>query len=252
MVTGSNTTVMNITLPEAWSDLNDDQLRTVFRLFARDLTAAEIKTICLLRWNKMKVIGQTDRKGEYWVKAQKSLVRITARQMMNLTQPLNFIDEIPPFPVRYSKIGKHLPRQADFEGEPFEVYLYAENIFQGYLHTESMDLLKELVQVLYNSDRIRPDKATCIMAFYWFASLRNLMTNRFTHFYQPFDEVQPDNLLENVSLHKKLMDAVNAQIRALTGGDVTKEPYIMKMDTIRALTELDAKAYDAEQLKKQK
>ena len=241
---------MNIILPESWDKLKDEQLRLVFRLFARDLTSAEIKTICLIRWNKMKVIGQTDQRGEYWIRADKHLLRIKTRQIVSLTKPLDFLDEIPPKPVRFSKIGKYLPLEADFEGVPFEVYLYADNIFQGYLHTESMDLLKELVQILYESDRIKPDKASCIMAFYWFASLRNLMSHRFPNLYRPIEEVQPDNMLENVSLHKKLTDAVNAQIRALTGGDVTKEPFIMKMDTIRALTELDCKAWEAEQLKK--
>ena len=39
-------------------------------------------------------------------------------------------------------------------------------------------------------------------------------------------------------------------IRALTGGDITKEERIMKMDTWRALTELDAKAREAEELRK--
>lgn len=243
---------MNFDLPQSWSELTDDQMRTVYRLLARDLSAAEVKTLYLLRWNKIKVIGQTNKPGEYWVKVKRKLFTITARQLFTLTRPLDFMDEIPPVPVRVSRIGKYSPVSADFEGVPFEVYLYCDNLFQGYLHTESMDLLKELVQVLYNSERIKPDKATCIMAFYWFASLKAMMARRFKNFYQPIDDVTPDNMLENVTLHQKLTDAVNAQIRALTGGDVTKEPYIMKMDTIRALTELDCKAYDTEQLRKQK
>lgn len=37
------------------------------------------------------------------------------------------------------------------------------------------------------------------------------------------------------------MGAMNAQIRALTGGDVTKERAVLQMDCWRALTELDAK-----------
>ena len=243
---------MNINLPTSWEEMTDIQLKLVYRLFARDLSSPEVKTICLLRWNRLKVIGQTDKKSEYWIKAKGDLFKITARQMYNLTAPLNFLDEIPKFPVRFSRIGRHLPRTADFEGVPFEVYLYCDNLFQGYLHTESMEILAELVQALYDSERIKPDKATCIMAFFWFASLKALMARRFKNFYQPIDSVQPENMLEGSSLYKKLTDAVNAQIRALTGGDVTKEPYIMKMDTIRALTELDCKAYEADQLRKHK
>ena len=42
---------------------------------------------------------------------------------------------------------------------------------------------------------------------------------------------------------------MNNQIRALTEGDVTKENEILALDTWRALTELDAKAREAEEFK---
>ena len=45
-----------------------------------------------------------------------------------------------------------------------------------------------------------------------------------------------------------MTEAMNAQIRALTGGDITKEKQIEKSDVWRALTELDAKAREAEEL----
>ena len=49
-----------------------------------------------------------------------------------------------------------------------------------------------------------------------------------------------------VEEYNMLKDAVNAQIRALTKGDVTKEKEVLAIDTWRALTELDAlaKEYD--------
>jgi uncharacterized protein YbjQ (UPF0145 family) len=39
---------------------------------------------------------------------------------------------------------------------------------------------------------------------------------------------------------------MNAQIRALTGGDITKDEAVLSMDTWRALTELDTKAKEVE------
>ena len=41
---------------------------------------------------------------------------------------------------------------------------------------------------------------------------------------------------------------MNAQIRALTKGDVTKEAQILALDAMRALTELDALAREYEEL----
>jgi hypothetical protein len=37
--------VFNITLPTSWADLSDVQLLMVYGLFARDLSAAEVKTL---------------------------------------------------------------------------------------------------------------------------------------------------------------------------------------------------------------
>ena len=224
----------------------------MFRLIAQDRSAEEIKLLCLLRWNKIRVLTHTNSRGEYWVKFKRNVFKVSARQMVALTSTLDFIDEIPPRPVRLSHIGKHRPVEANFNGVSFEVYLYCDNLFQGYLHTENLDILKDMVKVLYDAEDIDPSKSECIMAFYWFASLKRLMAERFPHFYQPIDSVTPQDLLQSESLHQKLTNAVNAQIRALTNGDVTKENYVMKMDTIRALTELDAKAWEAEQIKKQK
>ena len=48
-----------------------------------------------------------------------------------------------------------------------------------------------------------------------------------------------------------LRTAMNAQIRVLTGGDITKEEAVLSMDTWRALTELDAKAKEVEDIKRQ-
>lgn len=50
------------------------------------------------------------------------------------------------------------------------------------------------------------------------------------------------------SLSRRLQDSMDAQIRALTKGDITKERDILNMDTWRALTELDALAREYEEI----
>jgi hypothetical protein len=49
---------------------------------------------------------------------------------------------------------------------------------------------------------------------------------------------------------QQLQDSMNTQIRALTGGDITKESLVLSMDCWRALVELEAKAKDYDELKK--
>ena len=42
------TKIFDIKLPTSWAELSDKQLMLVFELLARDLSAAEVKTFCLM------------------------------------------------------------------------------------------------------------------------------------------------------------------------------------------------------------
>lgn len=164
---------------------------------------------------------------------------------------LDYLDSFAPIPVRIAQIGKHHALPADFEKVPFEKYLYIENLFQGYLNTQSDELLLQMAQVLYASDHVKPSKAHLVGIFYWTASLKQYFASQFPNFYKPASNTD-SNLLGSgqADIYRQLRDSTNAMIRALTGGDITKEERILKMDTWRALTELDAKARDAEELRK--
>ncbi len=155
-------------------------------------------------------------------------------------------------PIRIARIDKHRALPADFEKVPFEQYLYVDNLFQGYLNTQQDELLLQMAQVLYASDHVKPSKAHLVGIFYWMASLKQYFAAQFSNFYKPASNSDDGNLLGNgkPDIYSQLRDSTNAMIRALTGGDITKEERILKMDTWRALTELDAKAREAEELRK--
>lgn len=244
--------VFNITLPTSWAELSDGQLHMVYSLFARDLSAAEVKTLCLMKWNGLKVLGQLPDK-RFLIKRENEEVILSTRQIQQATSVLDYLDSFAPMPVRISKIGKYHALPADFEKVPFEQYLYVENLFQGYLNTQSDELLLQMAQVLYVSDDVKPDKAQLVGIFYWMASLKQYFAGLFSNFYKPAEANSDGNLLgsRQSDLYNQLRESTNAMIRALTGGDITKEAAIMKMDTWRALTELDAKAREAEELGKQ-
>ena len=243
--------VFEITLPRSWAELTDGQLLTVYNLFAREISAAEVKTLCLMKWNKIRVITMLQ-PHRYLVKRGRQEAILSSAQIRAATDALDFLDSIPPHPVRISKIGRHRALPANFEEVPFEKYLYVENLFQGFLHTQDDDLLTQVAQILYDSEKLAPSKAEQVNTFYWVAALKQYFATQFPHFFQPVDNLEKDgDLLKSApSLYSRLRDATNAQIRALTGGDVTKETAILKMDTHRALTELDAKTREAEEMRK--
>lgn len=243
--------VFNISLPTSWAELTDKQLQMVYNLFARDLSAAEVKTLCLVKWNDLKVLSQLPDK-RFLIKRGKEVVPLSTRQIQQATSVLDFLDSFAPMPVRIARIGKYRALPADFEKVPFEQYLYVDNLFQGYLNTQSDELLQQMAQVLYGRDHIKPSKAHLVGIFYWMASLKQYFARLFPNFYKPASDNSNGNLLGNgqSDIYSQLHDSTNAMIRALTGGDITKEAAIMKMDTWRALTELDAKAREAEELRK--
>ena len=241
----------NISLPTSWAELTDKQLLMVFDLFSRDLSSAEVKTLCLMKWNHLKVLATLPRH-RFLIKRGKEQVVLRVRQIQQATSVLDFLDSFAPMPIRIARIGKHRALPADFEKVPFEQYLYVDNLFQGYLNTQQDELLLQMAQILYGSDHVKPSKAHLVGIFYWMASLKQYFASLFTNFYKPAPAKGEGNLMgsSQPDIYSQLRDCTNAMIRALTGGDITKEERILKMDTWRALTELDAKAKEAEELRK--
>ena len=242
--------VLNISLPTSWASLTDKQLLMVYGLFARDLSAPEVKTLCLMKWNKLEVLNEHPQ-NTFLVKRGKQTFNLTSSQIQAATSTLDFLDSFPPEPIRLSRIGCHRALPADFEGVPFEKFLYTDNLYAGFLHTQSDNLLLQIAQVLYNSDNIKPSQAQLVSVFYWFASLKQYFARLFPHFFQPMTADNGNLLGRSDNLFDKLRDSTNAQIRALTGGDITKEATIKQLDTWRAFTELDAQAREAEEYRKQ-
>lgn len=76
--------VFDLSLPTSWAELSDKMLRTVYTLFARDLSAAEVKTLCLMKWNKMTVLAQL-RNHKYLVKRNRSQVIVSSKQIQQAT-----------------------------------------------------------------------------------------------------------------------------------------------------------------------
>lgn len=242
--------VFNISLPTSWAELTDKQLLMVYSLFARDLSAAEVKTLCLMKWNHLEVLASLPHHRFLIKKKREHEVVLSSRQIQQATSVLDFLDTFAPIPVRILHIGKHRAMPADFEKVPFEQYLYVDNLFQGYLNTQQEELLLQMAQVLYASDHVKPTKVHLIGVFYWMASLKQYFARLFSNFYKPSSD--DGNLLGGgqSDIFRQLRDSTNTMIRALTGGDITKETTIMKMDTWRALTELDAKAREVEELRR--
>ena len=230
---------INFIVPQGWHELSDKQLRYVYQFIASEFATDEIKTLCLLQWTGTKVIGRQD-SGAYLLKKGKILFEVTPLTIAELLPHLAWLGSIPIVPVRISKINRQHALPADFSEVPFETFIICDNLYQGYLQTQDDNLLDQLGSTLYGkSMTFKPYER--INIFYWFAALKDSFANKNSDFFQPIsDAATGGNLLGSPSL--SVEDAMNAQIRALTKGDVTKEAEVLALDTHRALTELNAQA----------
>ena len=83
--------VFNISLPTSWDELSNKQLLMVYGLFARDLSAAEVKTLCLMKWNGLKVLASLPDK-RFLIKREKEPeVALSTRQIQQATSVLDFL-----------------------------------------------------------------------------------------------------------------------------------------------------------------
>ena len=249
--------VLDFRFPTAWQQLNQEQLRYVFMAITF-FPPAKAKTYIFMRFTGIR-IKKSLREGwlcTYRISWRKRLRFIMHDwQLCSFIRQLDYIEEPNGYPVRLDRIGGKYAVDAMLHGLSFEEYLICENHYQGYLYSQQAAQLKSMFDILY---RKKPGfKGMCsacfsgireyelMSVFLWWGSIKLYFSSMFPHFFQPFqrrdDAEQPEV--------PDLMGAMNAQIRALTGGDITKEKEVLQMDCWRALTELDAKAQEIQELK---
>ena len=240
----------NLSLPTEWKELNDEQQMYVWFLFSEGYTTATVMSFCLLRWSRIKVLAKQGTQ-KFLVSKGNDIGIIDAAEVAAAAKELAFLGELPPYPCRPECIGGHKALPADFVGVPLERFLCVENLFQGYLATKDAALLQQMAEVMYDAPGIRLSAAEEVGVFWWMASLKQLLQRRFTYFLRPAGEGQGGGESEDIgALGMRLQESMDAQIRALTKGDVTKEAEVLQLDTWRALTELNAQAKEYEDIRR--
>lgn len=239
-------------LPTGWAELTQKQLRFVYSLIAADYSLDEVKTLTLLKWNGCKVIARDN--GGFVLQKGKTVFSVKPIQITEATQSLDWLAELPPYPVRLERISRCQAVAADFQGVPFESYIIVENLYQGFLTTRNEEMLDEIGKVLYPKPSPLFTLHTPLSAmeriavFYWVASLKQMLARQFPDFFQPMPESGGNLLGGSPNIGAQLQECMDAQIRALTKGDITKESEILSLDTWRALTELNAQAREYRQI----
>lgn len=238
--------------PHAWSELSQRQLCYVLTVLTKRWTEWQMRTFLFSRLCGVKVLNE---KKNGWLcetkleNGKKQRFYLQDWQIQSFCKVFDYIFDGGGADNRLEFIGKYKAVDVELHGVAFANYLAADNFFQQFLQSDktSLEPLREMARCLYlKPNGEEPDKIECTDAelvgvFLWFTFIKGNFSKCFPHLFKPasggFGEYDPRG-------------AMDSQIRALTGGDITKEAQIEQSDVWRALTELDAKAREAEELNK--
>ncbi len=249
--------VLHLTCPRSWKEMTQEQLRFALHVIGCGLySSVEGRTLMLLRFTGIEVIEKTPYGWACIVtvvkengKQRKHQFFMKSWQVQGMIQQLEFVDSYEAFDVRLESIGGFKAVDAMLHGVRFLDYLNMEKYYQGYLSTKEQKYVLGMARLLYPESGFSSgigiseiDDAEITNCVMWFSYVKKQFSRFFRHFFKPAP----------VSGGKAVnwLEQMNAQIRALTDGDITKEQAVYDKDCWRALTELDAKAREAEEFRR--
>ena len=241
---------LSLTCPAKWCELSQEQLRYTLDLIGCNLYSdVEIRTYMLFRFCNIEVLKKRPHGVSVRMKQEDGRWRyfdMQTWQIQDMIAQLSFINSPEDMDIRLEDIAGLKPVNGLLHGLAFSDYLNLETLYQGYLASKKNECLVRMAKILYRDEEdkspetLELDTAELTGTFFWFCHVKKIFSQAFPHFFKP---------AKTVGGKFNVLEAANAQIRALTDGDVTKEDFIKGYDCWRCLTELDAKAREADEFK---
>ena len=234
--------MLKISTPKSWQVLTPPQLKYILTLQAQGIPSGTIQVSAFLHFAGLKIYKT---EGEFLrLRAGMKVYRVKASDIAMAAMALDFITDPPTTPQLLPELADKQAKDAELHGVPFAHYLQIENYMQQYLRTKDATLLTPVLALLYedNLQEEDIDDTARYMVLHWYNGLKPFLAQTFPDLFRPVagaEGEEPD-----------LQEIMLAQIRALTGGDVTKEEQVLNVDTWTALAELNAKAREAKEVNK--
>lgn len=231
-------------MPRAWHDIDEPQLRywcTVAALYGE----ARAKVMFCLRLMGLRPLVKLEDGSWECLFRGEFTTRATAEEIAWWSRPLDFLDT-PNYAVRCHEMRGHKAHSRLWQEDvSMGEYLRLENLWFAYLTTEEAQYVDQIAPLLYEDwgevVELSPGERYEIVL--WVAGVKRQLQSFFPHF---FGQPTADGSLSG----HDMLQLTDAQIRALTGGDITKEEAVLACPVWRALSELDAKSREAEELHK--
>lgn len=239
---------LELSAPRSWEELTQAQLRYVFFLQSRFAEPVVVKTYLLLRLCGLKVRRKVAGGAVCTFKSdgdgKARTIYITVWQLQSLLHQFDYIDTYEGMGVRLDGIQGFHAVDVNLHGLCFIDYLNCEGAWQRFLLTQDARHTDRLASLLYRDSKggeadglhLSPTEQVAVMA--WYGYVKGVFARFFPHLFKPSTG---GGKLDGHAI----LSMQNAQLRALTDGDVTKEKEVEGLDCWRCLTELNEKAREA-------
>ncbi len=243
-----NPPTVNVKLPKSWEELSQAELLHVYKIITT-LSVEDKESIPFILFRYFACCRVISNKNDsfkcrFVVKTKSGGVRrvlcnISATHLAELLGSWDFFTNPGMIPVRLEFWDGVKAVNAELHGIAFSDYLQIENFYQGFITSHNIDALYGAARLLYPGIDVKSIDEVCIYnILQWLVQIKGMFAHLWPNFFKP---------ASCGSETPSMLEIMNAEIRALTGGDVTKEAEIYQIDCWRALTELDFKAKEAEE-----
>ncbi len=239
---------VSFNVPTSWDVLTQVQLRVILKLlylYGDRPDGMRVAKFWALRFFcGFDIIRHTDAGWLCLLKEDKRTFILADGLLPSLMEQVSWMDHPEEMTVRLEQVGDYRAVDVWLRQFYFGHYLELENRYQNFLVTHDDHQLQKMFRRLYgvkdDDPFIVPDYIA-FSVFLWYTAIKKYFANTFTHFLRPVTDGQQPGTRQ--SQHQMMQ----AQIRLLTKGDVTKFQQVMDSDTWQALAELDALARESEE-----
>lgn len=238
---------LDFRIPSGWAELEPREIPVVFKALMSDgfADASEIPVYLLMRLSGIAVVGRTADGVRYLCSQRGKLSALEPIVLASLVEKMQWVLDDPKLPWRPVMLAGRETVDAEMLYITLAEWLRIDDCYTGALYTQNISLVNSLCPILLKKGLgARFEDWECLAVLRWIQGVKALLSDEYPEFFVPAPKMQPD-----ADLKRSLREGVDAQIRALTKGDITKEEEVLNMPLRRALAELNAQAREYREYK---
>lgn len=252
---------VELTVPRSYAELSTKQVKYIARLQLSGETAENICTKCFIRFSSIRPVARVGEINFFLKKKVKGFFSMTTEEVAYFSKKMDWVNKNY-VGIQPMNSGRYKPCDKVMRDTNFIQYIEAENYYQAYLHKKDDQYLYKLMAVLfqpgnkYNNLKVsklskyfkyRPqiEKHITLM---WMVGIKTYFARKYKFL---FSRISGDGQDEEETL-PDMAEIINNQLRILTEGDITKRKLVLSSNTVDALSELNEKCREYQQLKNKK